>query len=372
MKNNNEKNNNKNIKNREIKSSEKRVFEKLDWPNPKEDNWKYIKIDYDLFNSVFSNIKKDEIITNKATKKILDADYYKNNVQKDKTKDKIEALNSEFFNNGLFIEIKQKEKKETIELNYISENSGLYNTKNIIFVDENAYLNYIQTNKIKQKIFRTEFNEIYLKENSKMAYYLLVDTNEESQNIININVYLEKNSFFNIITAQKNGKLNRIKINVFHNKGNSESRIYSCFLGNNNDVIDMTTNTIHDSENTKSDILVKGVLNQKSQSVYRGKIKITEKGNKTISFLSDHSLLLGENSYSYSIPSLEIDTNDVKASHSASTGKIEKELLFYLMSRGINKNEAEKLITKGFLFDIFNKINDEELKKKFIEFFDEK
>ncbi|MEM4397166.1 MAG: SufD family Fe-S cluster assembly protein [Candidatus Woesearchaeota archaeon] len=353
-------------------------FEKLDWPNPKEDTWKYIKIDYELFNSVFNNIKKDEIKINRELKNISVIDNNQAEIKTIKNKnneknyqhDKIDALNSEFYNNGLVIEIKNNE-NEILETNYISENSGLYNTKNIIIVNENADFNYIQTNKIKQKIFRTEFNEIYLKENSKMNYYLLVDTSEESQDIININVYLEKNSFFNIITAQKKGKLNRIKINVYHNTGNSESRIYSCFLGNNNDVIDITTNTIHDSENTKSDILVKGVLNQKSQSVYRGKIKITEKGNKTISFLSDHSLLLGENSYSYSIPSLEIDTNDVKASHSASTGKIEKELLFYLMSRGINKQEAEKLITKGFLFDIFNKISDENIKKIFIEFFED-
>ncbi|MEM3373739.1 MAG: SufD family Fe-S cluster assembly protein [Candidatus Woesearchaeota archaeon] len=358
--------------NNKIKSKEKtKIFQRIDWPNPKEDTWKYTKIDYELFNSVFKKIKKDEIIITKSRNKIetIVEKNIDNWIKKKDINDKIEALNSDYYNNGLFIEIKSNEK---LESKYTSFLEGLYNTKNIIIVNQKTNFNYIQTNTINKGIFRTEFTKIYLKANSKMNFYLFIDTNEESQNIINIDVYLGKNSFFNIITAQKKGKLNRLKINVYHNKGESDSKIYSSFLGNNNDLIDITTNTIHSSLNTKSDILVKGVLNQNSQSIYRGKIKINKNAQKTISFLSDHSLLLGETSKSFSIPSLEIDANDVKASHSASTGKIEKEILFYLMSRGIKKEEAENLITKGFLIDIFNRINDEVIKQKFIDFFENK
>lgn len=338
-----------------------------DWPNQKEDNWKYIKLNT---NIDFNRIKYDKIFLNN----ILLKDFKKHKKELDKIKnkinfqinDKIDYLNSQN-NIGFFLNAK----KETFyEIKIISQENCFSNLKSAIILDKNSEIKIKQYNKILSDVFRIETLNIYLKENSKMDYYFFSEIEKNTQNITTINAFLSENSTFKIYTAQKNGQLNRIKINIYHNTGKSNSKIYSCFSGEKNNVIDITTITNHNSLNTKSDILVKGVLKDNSTSVYRGKIKITNKGQKTESFLSDHTLLLGKESMSYSIPSLEIDANDVKASHSASSGKIEQEILFYLMSRGLNIKKAEKILTTGFLFDIFNKVTESKIKQEVIDFFE--
>lgn len=101
-----------------------------------------------------------------------------------------------------------------------------------------------------------------------------------------------------------------------------------------------------------------------AKSVYRGLIKIEKKAQKTNSYLANHILKLSGKTLANSIPSLKIDANDVKAGHAATIGQIDEEQIFYLMARGLPKEEAEKLIVEGFFEPVIEKINLEGLKEK--------
>ncbi|MBI2656509.1 SufD family Fe-S cluster assembly protein [Candidatus Woesearchaeota archaeon] len=85
---------------------------------------------------------------------------------------------------------------------------------------------------------------------------------------------------------------------------------------------------------------------------------------KTYSYLANNILKLGDKTLANSIPSLKIDANDVKASHGATVGQIDEEHMFYLMSRGLSRAEAERLIVEGFFEPIIQKIPLEELREK--------
>src|SRR5260370_11720069 len=93
-------------------------------------------------------------------------------------------------------------------------------------------------------------------------------------------------------------------------------------------------------------------------------IRVRPKAQQTGSFLSDHTLLLSDKGRAESIPSLEIGANEVSASHGATTGKIDEEQLFYLMVRGIAREEAERIIVQGFFEPVLQRIPLENLRAR--------
>ena len=128
----------------------------------------------------------------------------------------------------------------------------------------------------------------------------------------------------------------------------------------------ITTVTRHIAPNTSCRTEVKGVLNASSQSDYVGKIIIEKGAQQTSSFLHDSVLILGDNTKNTSKPILEIEADDVRASHGATTGRIDKSQIYYLESRGLSKEQAEKTIVRGYFMSLVSKISDENIKEKVV------
>lgn len=122
---------------------------------------------------------------------------------------------------------------------------------------------------------------------------------------------------------------------------------------------------IYKARNGRGRMMARGAALDKSRLGMHGCIKIEQTGGGTDAHLTQDSLLLSKEAKIKATPSLEIDTNDVKAAHSASVSNLSDEALFYLSSRGIEKEQARKMMTQGFLTEQLNKINDlPELKEK--------
>lgn len=111
----------------------------------------------------------------------------------------------------------------------------------------------------------------------------------------------------------------------------------------------------HIAPSTNADILLRGVYRDQSRGVFTGLLKIGKDAQQTNSYFTDNVLLMNE-ALAESIPTLEILANDVKASHGSTTGRINDEQLFYLMSRGLSKSEATSMITDGFLQKVIDRI----------------
>jgi len=105
----------------------------------------------------------------------------------------------------------------------------------------------------------------------------------------------------------------------------------------------------HEVGKTKCRVEVKGVVSNGARVKVKGRVKIEKNAVGSDSFLAMKLLMLDNRSSAVAEPELEIENNEVKASHSASVGRIDEEQLFYLATRGVSKSEAEKLIIKGFL-----------------------
>lgn len=133
------------------------------------------------------------------------------------------------------------------------------------------------------------------------------------------------------------------------NQINQTDNFSKSFIVKSGEKIDLETIIEFTSSRTKSNTLVKVVVMPGGHVSLKGIIKIKQGINQIEAFLKHSVLLIGKNSTAISIPELEIESNDVQASHSSAISQINSEELFYLMSRGLSYSQAVKLIIKSFL-----------------------
>lgn len=150
---------------------------------------------------------------------------------------------------------------------------------------------------------------------------------------------------------------------VFDKEGVS-AEIIGVYKLKPNEEMNLTTITDHRARNTSCVTKIKGALSDGSKSTYLGKIIIRKSAQQTSSFLEDNVLVVGEGTYNNSQPILEIDADDVKASHGATTGRVDESSVYYLMSRGLSKTESENLVVEGFFESLISKIEDEKVRSE--------
>lgn len=134
--------------------------------------------------------------------------------------------------------------------------------------------------------------------------------------------------------------------------------IFGLYVGKNNDKFEINTRQNHAEPNSKSNLLIKGVFYDESKFLYKGLVRIEKKAQKSHAYQKNQNLLMSSNTFVDSKPYLEILANDVFCTHGSTTGKLNKEEILYLNSRGINTKKAEKLLVNGFINDILYKVKD--------------
>ncbi|MCS7146309.1 MAG: SufD family Fe-S cluster assembly protein [Nitrososphaerota archaeon] len=120
---------------------------------------------------------------------------------------------------------------------------------------------------------------------------------------------------------------------------------------------DVTANLIHRGEGTTGRVVVKGLGLDSSRMIFKGIIKIEQRAKNTSAYLAEHAMLLSPNARADAIPGLEIESDNVKATHSASVSQVDPEQLWYLMTRGLSKDEAVRLIATGFFEPVISQID---------------
>jgi Fe-S cluster assembly protein SufD len=118
----------------------------------------------------------------------------------------------------------------------------------------------------------------------------------------------------------------------------------------------------HAAPNCTSDLLYKGALLDQSRAVYSGWVHVRPDAQKTIAMQTSRNMVLSESAKASAIPNLEIEANDVRCGHAVSVGPIEEESLFYLQSRGISRDEAERLVVTGFFQEVLDRVTLEEVR----------
>jgi Fe-S cluster assembly protein SufD len=136
--------------------------------------------------------------------------------------------------------------------------------------------------------------------------------------------------------------------------------------------VDQRTFQIHEAPNTSSDLLYKNALDDEARTIFSGLIRVSPGAHKTDAYQKVRNLLLSDEAEANSMPGLEIEADDVRCTHGATSGQIEEEELFYLLSRGIPMKDAQRLIVHGFLDEVLERLGDKLLAAKLSEFLHER
>jgi len=134
------------------------------------------------------------------------------------------------------------------------------------------------------------------------------------------------------------------------------SRVTGAYFADGTQHLDYDTFQEHMAPSTTSDFAFKGALRDTARAVWRGMIRVEEGAQKTNAYQENRNLLLSKTAHADSIPGLEIMANDVRCTHGATLGQVDREQLFYLMTRGLSRSEAERLIVRGFFQDVLDRV----------------
>jgi Fe-S cluster assembly protein SufD len=136
----------------------------------------------------------------------------------------------------------------------------------------------------------------------------------------------------------------------------ASSRVTGAYFADGAQHLDYDTYQLHAAPDTTSDFAFKGALRDTAATVWRGMIRVEEGAQKTNAYQENRNLLLSKTATANSIPGLEILANDVRCTHGATLSQVDREQLFYLMARGLERSEAERLIVRGFFQDVLDRI----------------
>lgn len=276
--------------------------------------------------------------------------------------DKFTALNNAAFNSGVFIHIP---KNLTLEkpihiLSSLSEDGISTISRNIISAEESSNATIVQelyAPKAQKQQAYLELLNTSIGANAHINATTLQMMDQTTLNFSTRRTDLAQDARVNWYLGLFGAMLSRYRIDYYLNGSGATANDSEVIFGNDEQSFDLQSNAVHDSPATEAKITEKSILRNKSKSLFKGMIRINENAAKSHSYLSGRSILLDPDAKSDAIPGLEILTNDVKATHSASVAQIDEEQLFYLMSRCLSREESERTIVEGFLEPLSRKMS---------------
>ncbi len=182
-----------------------------------------------------------------------------------------------------------------------------------------------------------------------------------------IRALLKRSSSFKSVDINQGGETSRYDYKVLLTQENAEVSLSGAALLNESDESHTNVLIDHQAPYCRSMQLFKGICTDFSRSTFEGKILVRKQAQKTEAFQLNNHLLLSDRAIAYSKPNLEIYADDVKASHGATVGQLDREQLFYLKARGFSDYEAKELLIKGFYKEVIDLLEFPYLKQRILE-----
>ena len=275
-----------------------------------------------------------------------------------KNKDFFYELGSAFIEHGLFLKVKrgQAVDKPIVIINtFDSEiDNKFLNTRNIFYFEESSKAEIIEysSSEFNNEYFLNKTATAYIEKNSKVEHLLVEDGSKSSFIFSNLKIIQDRDSRFTTNSILCGGHLIRNNVHPMLNGEGSYSNILGLYLSIEEQLMDNYMFVEHLKANCESRQLYKGLLNDSSKGVFHGRILVHEEAQQTNAYQTNRNLLLSDSAQVDTKPQLEIYADDVKCSHGATIGQIDKEALLYLQARGINKEKAMLMLIKAFTDEV--------------------
>ena len=276
-------------------------------------------------------------------------------------KDGFTAANTALFRDGIFIYVPDNViVKNAIQLlMMVNRDDKLFmNSRNLIILGKNSKLEFMHCDDSinHDSSFINTLTEIYLDENASIDLYKLQNINDSTTLLNNTFIYQEANSRSKMALLTLNGGKIRNEIDIDFQGEGAEADLNGIYLVDKKQHVDNQVMVRHNVPNCFSNELFKGVLDDEASAVFNGYIYVAKNAQKTNAFQRNNNILMTPEASIDTMPFLEIYADDVKCSHGATVGQLDENAMFYLMQRGINKQDARLLLMYAFTSEVTSKI----------------
>jgi len=286
--------------------------------------------------------------------------------------DKFAALNNALFTTGFYLHV-PKGIEVTTPFRHVtifdSEGHGLF-AQNLVMADNRSKFTVLEeiystrlTGQVKKSTY-SGLSEVYLHEGAEVTYASINNLASNMNIFSNKKSVGERDSRIVWSSGLLGGGYTRSRLESLMKEPGASSENVEVVFGAGTQRFDAVSNITHIGPNTSSHAISKGVVKDKARSLFKGMIRIEKNAKNSRAYLAEHGMILGKDALADAIPGLEIETNDVKATHSASVAQINEEDIFYLMSRGLSEDDAKKLIIVGFFEPLVERIPVPEVQRR--------
>ena len=274
---------------------------------------------------------------------------------------KYDALASALCNGGVFLHVPDGvnvEKPLSVLMKPVSELQGgprpSYFPNRIILLGKNSSLTLLssESNRADWDGWLGSLTEVHLGEGSNLSFARVQDSGKRSVTLSSFTCALERGASLNFLVVNKGSSINKSNWNAVLAGEGSTARMFGLAVGEDNQDSDQTVYVGHEVPNTRSDVLFKSALKDRSRSLFSGLIHVKKPAQKTDAYQTNRNLLLSREARADTIPKLEIEADDVKCGHGAAVSSIDEDQLFYLMSRGLSRPDAQAVIIESFCEDV--------------------
>ena len=272
------------------------------------------------------------------------------------------ALSSAFIEEGTFIYVEKNTAVEKpVHIFYVTNsNEEIMNApRNLFIAGANSQIKIIESYESLSAgaYFTNVVSEIFLEEGARIEHIKIQDEALSAFHISRTEVSQDKASNYLSYNVDFGGSIVRNNLHTRFNESGAENDLRGLYLTSGEQLIDNHTRIDHAMPHCQSHELYKGVLNDNSRAVFNGKVMVYKDAQKTNAIQENKNLLLSENALVNTKPQLEIFADDVKCTHGATVGQLNKDSLFYLKSRGFSQETALRVLIFAFANDVVHAID---------------
>ena len=268
------------------------------------------------------------------------------------TDGKFEALNLALWADGIFLHVPANVRLElpVRVTRWVSEPGTAYAHSQVSYVDE------IVSDDFEAQTFTSNAVEVIARDGAAVQYVAVqrLGTGAFYQSVQR--TLAQRDAAIDTLNVGLGASVSRVDLNARLLGPGASSDMLGLYFGDGTQHFDFNTSQDHVEPNTSSDLLYKGALDGNSRSVFRGVIRVLRGAQRTDAYQTNRNLLLSSGARADSLPNLEIEADDVKCSHGATVGELDSEARFYLMSRGLDRTQAERMVVMGFLGEVLARL----------------
>jgi Fe-S cluster assembly protein SufD len=240
----------------------------------------------------------------------------------------------------------------------------------IIIADEMSRVTFIDTliGRGNSGEFVNNVVEIIAQQGAQISYICLQELGINTVHSAFKRAVVKKDASIRWFEIGFGSKISNVNVETFLTESGANAELLGLYFAESNQQLEYDTLQLHKAPNCNSDLLYKGALRDSAYTRFNGVIRVNKGSQKTNAYQANKNLILSQSAHVDTIPQLEIEANDVRCTHGATVGPISAEDLFYLTSRGIDKETAIKLLAIGFFSQVLDRIEIEDLKSELVRY----